>query len=112
MHFHVYHNAYGLFIPWKTLCDKTQQYLVKSCNSLIKPDGPLTSYGDRAVGCISNGAVAAVVANHFNIPLDTIRGLLGGLAPLTGCSGIVNLDQIQTSPDLQRVLQLAETMAR
>jgi hypothetical protein len=112
MHFHVYHNEYGLFIPWKTLCTKTQQYLVKPCDSLINPDGSLTSDGGRAVGCIWNGAVAAAVANHFNIPLDTIRSLLGGLASLTGCSGIVNLDQIQTSPDLQRALQLAETMAR
>ena len=34
-----------------------------------------------------------------------------GLAEPTGCSGIVNMDQIQTSPDLQRLVKFAGTMA-
>ena len=73
----------------------------ESCGSLINPDGSLTSAGDTAVGCITNGAIATVIASHFNIPLDTIKSLLGGLAGLTGCGGIVNMDQIQTSRDLR-----------
>ena len=66
MHFGVYHNEKGVFIPWKTLCNKTQQYLVESCGSLIYPDGSLTSEGDRTVGCIWNGAIiaGAICHNH------------------------------------------------
>lgn len=106
------HNENGVFIPWTTLCSAGQSYLVESCDSLINSDGSLTSAGDTAVGCITNGAVMTVFASQFNIPLDTIKGILGGLAGPTGCSGIVNLDQIQTSPDLQRLVQFAGTTAR
>ena len=80
--------------------------------SLINAEGSLTSAGDTAVGCIKNGAIATVIASHFNIPLGTIKSLLSGLAGLTGCSGIVNMDQIQTSPDLQRLVQFAGTLAQ
>ena len=41
----------------------------------------------------------------------TIKGILGGLATPTGCGRIVNLDQIQTSPDVQRLVQIASSMA-
>ena len=41
----------------------------------------------------------------------TIKGILGGLATPTRCGGIVNLDQIQTSPDVQRLVQIASSMA-
>jgi hypothetical protein len=110
-HTGVFHNENGVFIPWTTLCGAEQRYLVESCNSLINPDGSLTGNGDRAVGCITNGAILTVLASQFNLPLDTIKSLLGGLAGPTGCSGIVNLDQIQTSPDLQRLVQIAGTVA-
>ena len=63
MHSGVYHNEKGVFVPWKTICNKTQQYLVESCDSLINSDGSLTSGGDRAVGCIWNGAIIAGAAN-------------------------------------------------
>jgi len=71
-------------------------YVVLPC-SLINPDGTLTSVGDTVVGCITNGAIVTVFESQFNIPLDTIKSILGGLAGPTGCSGIVNIDQIQTS---------------
>jgi hypothetical protein len=51
-----------------------------------------------------------VFATQFNMPLDAIKNILGGIAGPTGCSGIVNMDQIQTSPDL--LVQFAGTMAR
>jgi hypothetical protein len=63
------------------------------------------------VGCITNGAILTVLGNQLNIPLDTIKNILGGLAAPTGCSGIVNMDQIQTSPDIQRLVQFAGSMA-
>jgi len=110
-HTGVFHNENGVFIPWKTLCSASQSYLLKSCGSLINTDGTLTSAGDTAVGCITNGAIITVFATQFNMPLDTIKNILGITGP-TGCSGIVNMDQIQTSPDLQRLVQFAGTMAR
>lgn len=111
-HTGVFHNENGVFIPWTTLCASGQTYLLESCGSLVNPDGSLTSAGDTAVGCITNGAIATVIASQFNIPLNTIKSLLGSLAKQTGCGGIVNMDQIQTSPDLQRLVQSAGTMAR
>jgi hypothetical protein len=110
-HTGVFHNENGVFIPWKTLCSAAQSYLLESCGSLINPDGTLTSAGDTAVGCVTNGAIITLFASQFNMPLDTIKNILGGIAGPTGCSGIVNMDQIQTSPDLQRLAQLAATMA-
>lgn len=111
-HTGVFHNENGVFIPWTTLCASGQTYLLESCGSLVNPDGSLTSAGDTAVGCITNGAIATVIASQFNIPLNTIKSLLGSLAGQTGCGGIVNMDQIQTSPDLQRLVKSAGTMAR
>lgn len=111
-HTGVFHNENGVFIPWTSLCTAGQSYLLQSCGSLIDSGGSLTSAGDTAVGCITNGAIATVIASHFNIPLDTIKSLLGSLAGQTGCGGIVNMNQIQTSPDLQRLVQSAGAMAR
>jgi hypothetical protein len=105
MHFGVYHNEKGVFIPWKTICSKTQQYLAESCDSLINPDGSLTSQGDRAVGCIWNGAIITGAANMLHLPLATITGILGGLAQPTGCGGIVNMNRIQSSPMVQNFQQ-------
>jgi hypothetical protein len=105
MHLGVYHNEKGVFIPWKTLCSLTQQYLVESCDSLINPDGSLTSQGDRAVGCIWNGAIIAGAANKLHLPVATITTILGGLAPSTGCGGIMNMNQIQSSPLVQNFQQ-------
>jgi hypothetical protein len=79
---------------------------------LINPDGSLTSEGDRALGCIKNGAKATVIASNFDIPLETVKNLLGGLAPLTGCGGILNLAQIHTSDDLYNVLYNVRVQGR
>jgi hypothetical protein len=111
-HTGIFHNENGVFIPWTTLCSASQSYLLESCDSLINSDSTLTSAGDTAVGCITNGAIITVFAAQFNMPLDTIKNILGGIAGPTGCIGIVNMDQIQTSPDLQRLVQFAGTMTR
>jgi hypothetical protein len=111
-HTGVFHNENGVFIPWTTLCTSAQSYMLESCDTLINSDGTLTTAGDTAVGCITNGAIITMFAAQLNIPLGTIKGILGGLAEPTGCSGIVNMDQIQTSPDLQRLVQFAGAMAR
>lgn len=41
------------------------------------------------------------------MPLDSLINLLGGLAGMTGCSGIVDLKQVQASPDIQRLAEFA-----
>lgn len=109
-HTGVFHNENGVFIPWTTLCNSAQTYLLESCNSLINPDGSLTPDGDIAVGCITNGALITAIAAKLNMSPDAIQKLLQQLAPMTGCSGIVDLDQVQSSPDIQRLVQLAGQM--
>lgn len=40
--------------------------------------GSLTSAGDTAVGWITNKVIISALAASFNIPLATIKGILGG----------------------------------
>jgi hypothetical protein len=68
-------------------------------------NGTLTSQGDTAVGCIRNGFAAAAMATKFNMPFDTIKNALKGFAGLTGCGGIVDMDHIQNSTELQYLLR-------
>jgi hypothetical protein len=109
-HTEVFHNENGVFIPWTTLCNSAQTYLLESCDSLINSDGSLTRDGDTAVGCITNGAIISAIGAKMNMSAGTLLGLLMGLAPMTGCGGIVDLNQVQSSPDIQRLVQLAVKM--
>ena len=109
---HIFHNEQGVFIPWSFLCTRGSQYLLKPCSSLVNPDGSLTSQGDTAVGCIRNGFVAAAAATTFNLPFDTIKNGLKAFAGLTGCGGIVDMDQIQNSTDLQYLLHSVGSLAK
>jgi hypothetical protein len=43
----------------------------------------------------------------MNMSAGSLLGLLRGLAPMTGCGGIVDLNQVQSSPDIQRLVQFA-----
>ena len=106
-HTGVFHNENGVFIPWTTLCSSAESYLLESCDSLIDSNGVLTSAGDKAIGCITNGAIVTIIATKLNMQLGSINNLLGGLAGMTGCSGIVNLNKVQASPDIQRLAQFA-----
>ena len=109
-HTGVFHNENGVFIPWTALCSSAQSYLLESCDSLINPDGSLTTAGDTAVGCITNGAIITAIAAKMNMSPGVIENLLRGLAPMTGCSGIVDLNQVQASPDIQRLAEFAGEM--
>ena len=64
-HTGVFHNENGVFIPWAKLCSSVQSYLLESCSSLINPDGSLTTAGDKAVGCITNGAILTIAAKKY-----------------------------------------------
>lgn len=73
-------------------------------------DGVLTSAGDKAVGCITNGAIITAIATKLNMQIDTISKLLGNLAGMSGCGGIVDMNQAQASPEIQNLVQFAGNM--
>lgn len=100
----VLHNEQGVFIPWNVICQKGSQYLLESCATLVNPDGSLTAKGDTAVGCVRNGFAAAILATKLGMTFDQINSGLGFAAGATGCGGIVDLNQIQNSPDFQSLL--------
>ena len=54
------------------------------------------STGDKAIGCITNGAILTVGGNMLGLQTGTIGKVVNFLAKPTGCDGIVNMDQIQT----------------
>jgi hypothetical protein len=100
----VLHNEQGVFIPWNLICQKGSQYLLESCATLVNPDGSLTAHGDTAVGCIRNGFAAAILGTKLGLSFDQIKSALNFAAGATGCGGIVDLNQIQNSPDFQSLL--------
>jgi hypothetical protein len=55
-------------------------HICSSHVALINSDGTLTRSGDAAVGRITNRAIVSAFAASLNIPLGTVKGLLGGLA--------------------------------
>lgn len=66
----------------------------------------LTSAGDKAVGCITNGAILTIAAKKYlGMQTGTVGNVLNFLAKPTGCEGIVDLNNAQNSPDLQRLVQ-------
>jgi tetratricopeptide (TPR) repeat protein len=107
----VWHNERGVFVPWSALCNQGQRYLVQLCSELIDSSGTLTRAGDTAVNCITNGAIITIAANTLQLPLSIVKGALGLLAPMTGCDGIVNLDTIQTGPQVQSLLNALSNAA-
>lgn len=107
-HTGVYHNENGIFIPWKVACKTVQQYLLASCDSLVNPDGSLTSDGDHAVSCSWTGTWLSIAgASYLHLDISTIKAALGPLAGLTGCGGIVDTNKISNSPVIQSFLQSA-----
>jgi hypothetical protein len=103
----VYHNENGVFIPWSSICSKGQGYLVQPCSALVDSNGALTPAGDKAVNCIRNGLAAGIAATKVGLPLNLTKGILGFVAPLTGCGGIVDMNKIPTSNEFQYVLRSA-----
>jgi phosphate/sulfate permease len=53
------------------------------------------------VHCIRNGAVLGVVAIKLGLPVNLAKSIIGGLAGMTGCSGIVDMNKIQLSNETQ-----------
>jgi hypothetical protein len=102
----ILHNEYGLFVPWSKICAAGQQYLQQNCSQLVdQSTGALTPEGDKAVGCIRNGALIAALAEKHGISAPTV---VGAAAPIFGCGGIADLNQMQNSPYIQSILNIVE----
>jgi hypothetical protein len=79
---------------WMSICTTLQPALYSSCDTLVDTDGTLTAEGQRALGCIKNGAMLAGGAGLLGVPLPLIGKGLSLLAAPTGCGGIVKMDEI------------------
>jgi hypothetical protein len=80
---------------WMNACSTVQEFLYQSCDSYVNSDGTLTSEGEKAVICIRNGAVLAVGGTVGGVPPSIAADILGGLAEITGCGGIVDMDEVK-----------------
>lgn len=95
------YNGSGVFVPWSKICTPGQKYLVQPCSALIDSNGVLTDAGNHAVHCIRNGVVLGVVAIKLGLPINLAKSIIGGLAGMTGCNGIVDMNKIQLSNETQ-----------
>jgi hypothetical protein len=75
---------------------------------LVSSNGTLTYEGNRAVGCIRNGALLAATAGLNAIPLDWIIGGLQVLEGPTGCRGIVNWETLNQVGSIDTILNLVQ----
>jgi hypothetical protein len=80
---------------WMNACSTIQQFLYQSCDAYVNSDGTLTSAGERAVVCIRNGAVLAAGGTVGGVPPSIAADILGGLAEMTGCGGIVDMQEVR-----------------
>jgi len=78
---------------WIGICTTLQPALYSSCHTLVN-SGTLTAEGQRALGCIRNGAMLASGAGLLGVPLPFISRGLSLLPAPTGCGGIVKMDEI------------------
>jgi hypothetical protein len=102
----VFHNENGVFVSWCTLCDAGRQFLQQDCSQLVdQSTGALTADGDKAVGCIRNGALIAALAEKHGMSAPAVLGLA---APIFGCSGIANLNPMQSSSIIQALVTSIE----
>jgi plastocyanin len=95
-------------IDWIGVCSTLQPALLSSCTSLVSSNGTLTYEGNRAVGCIRNGALLAAAAGLNAIPLEWIIGGLQALEGPTGCSGIVNWEMLNQIGGTDTILDLTQ----
>ena len=102
----ILHNEYGIFIPWSKICTAGQQFLQQDCSQLVdQSTGALTAEGDKALSCIRNGALIGALAEKHGMSAPAVLGLA---APIFGCGGIANLNEMQSSPYIQSILNLVE----
>jgi hypothetical protein len=73
------------------MCQTVQSVLLQSCDTLVNPDGSLTSAGTSALECIRNGIVLDGGAALLGVPLHVVLAGLSILATPTGFGGIVDM---------------------
>jgi hypothetical protein len=95
---------------WRGICRTLQIALYSSCEELVdSDDGSLTPEGERALGCIRNGALLAAGAGllpGLGIPVTPgiiVKGL-DFLEEPTGCGGIVKMDMLNQIGRLGTIL--------
>jgi len=88
------------------ICKMVQSALYKSCNFYVNDNGVLTGEGERAFGCIRNGAILGAGALSLGIPLGGIVEGLDFLDDMTGCDNIVNFGVLETIGGLDTILNL------
>src|SRR5262249_14786301 len=78
-------------IDYTGICSKLQPVLVESCDTLVNPDGSLTSDGTHAMHCIRNGILLGTGASLIGAPTPLVLKGLSLLAAPTGCGDVVEM---------------------
>ena len=84
-------NSEGSQGNYAGICQTVQPVLLQSCDTLVNPDGSLTSAGTSALGCIRNRIVLDGGATLLGVPLHVVLAGLSILAAPTSCGGIVDM---------------------
>ena len=71
--------------------------------------GPLTYEGERALGCIRNGALITIGAGILGVPWSIIPKGLDLLEEPTECDGIIKMDMLSQIGGLSGLLNVAFT---
>jgi hypothetical protein len=86
------------------ICNMVQSVLYKSCKAYVNDNGILTSEGERAFGCIRNGALLGGGALTLGLPPGLITKGLDILSAPTGCDGIVDFQALNAIGNLDTIL--------
>lgn len=78
------------------MCKAVENYLVSPCSTYVDSNGVLSTEGQRAKGCISNGIMLTGVGLVSHLPVEMIIGILKPLSENTSCGGIVNWGLLET----------------
>jgi len=93
---------------WMKACSTIQQFLYQSCDEYVNSDGTLTDEGGRAVDCIIDGAAIAEPGLGFGLPPGLVADILDKLAEMSGCSGVVYMDEVKQVVSLGGLTDLSQ----
>jgi len=86
----------GTALDFNSICNILQTGLYDSCSQLINQDGILTPAGNTTIKCIITSAMLNVGATVLQIEPSFINNTLTNFSDLTGCGGIVKIDQLNS----------------
>ena len=89
---------------WMGICNMVQSALYQSCDVYVNDNGILTLEGERAFGCIRNGALLGGGALTFGLPPGIITKGLEILSAPTGCDRIVDFQALDAIGNLDTIL--------